>query len=130
MTGNISPSHYKGGPFECIELSRLLSSDWGQVVQYCYRWKDKNGTEDLRKAAWFAQDAVMHGIPIITDDTCSHEIDYRVCEIRALLTTLAKADWMELEEIWMNLAEGTPQHVLTLLIRKIAEIENEKEKTE
>lgn len=72
----------------------------------------------------------MHGIPIITDDTCSHEIDYRVCEIRALLTTLTKADWMELEEIWMNLADGTPQHVLTLLIRKIAEIENEKEKTE
>lgn len=50
--------------------------------------------------------------------------------IRALLTTLTKADWMELEEIWMNLADGTPQHVLTLLIRKIAEIENEKEKTE
>lgn len=127
MSDNISPSHYKGGPFECIELSRLLSSDWGQVVQYCYRWKDKNGTEDLRKAAWFAQDAVMHGIPIITDDTSSREIDYRVCEIRALLTTLAKADWMELEEIWMSLANGTPQHVLTLLIRKIVEVENEKE---
>lgn len=29
MSNNISPSHYKGGPFECIELSRLLSSDWG-----------------------------------------------------------------------------------------------------
>lgn len=34
MTDNINPSHYKDGPFECIELSRLLSSDWGQAVQY------------------------------------------------------------------------------------------------
>lgn len=83
--------------------------------------------EDLKKAAWFAQDAIMHGIPIITHDDCIREIDYRICEIRALLTTLAKADWMELEEIWMTLANGTPQHVLTLLIRKIAEVENEKE---
>lgn len=30
MTDNINPSHYKG-PFECIELSRLLSSDWGHA---------------------------------------------------------------------------------------------------
>lgn len=37
MTDNINPSHYKDGPFECIELSRLLSSDWGQAVQYFKR---------------------------------------------------------------------------------------------
>lgn len=49
MTDNINPSHYKDGPFECIELSRLLSSDWGQAVQYCFRWQHKNGVEDLKK---------------------------------------------------------------------------------
>lgn len=53
MTDNINPSHYKDGPFECIELSRLLSSDWGQAVQYCFRWQHKNGVEDLKKALWF-----------------------------------------------------------------------------
>ena len=128
MSNNISPSHYKGGPFECIELSRLLSSDWGQVVQYCYRWKDKNGVEDLKKAAWFAQDAVMHGIPIITNDDCIREIDYRVCTIRALLATLAEVDWMGLEEIWTALADSNmPHQVVVLIIRKITEIENEKE---
>lgn len=126
---NISPNHYKGGPFECIELSRLLSSDWGQVVQYCYRWKDKNGVEDLKKAAWFAQDAVMHGIPIITNDDCIREIDYRVRTIRALLATLAEVDWMDLKEIWTTLADSnTPHQVVGLIIRKIVEIENEKEK--
>ena len=64
MTDNINPSHYKDGPFECIELSRLLSSDWGQAVQYCFRWQHKNGVEDLKKALWFVNDALVHGIPI------------------------------------------------------------------
>lgn len=58
MTDNINPSHYKDGPFECIELSRLLSSDWGQAVQYCFRWQHKNGVEDLKKAFWFINDAI------------------------------------------------------------------------
>lgn len=58
MTDNINPSHYKDGPFECIELSRLLSSDWGQAVQYCFRWQHKNGVEDLKKALWFVNDAL------------------------------------------------------------------------
>lgn len=49
MTDNINPSHYKDGPFECIELSSLLSFDWGNVIKYCYRWRDKNGVEDSRK---------------------------------------------------------------------------------
>ena len=60
MTDNINPSHYKDGPFECIELSRLLSSDWGQAVQYCFRWQHKNGVEDLKKALWFVNDALVH----------------------------------------------------------------------
>lgn len=63
MTDNINPSHYKDGPFECIELSRLLSSDWGQAVQYCFRWQHKNGVEDLKKALWFINDAITHNVP-------------------------------------------------------------------
>ena len=43
MSDNVNhPKHYENGPFECIELSRLLSSDWGQAVQYCFRWQHKN----------------------------------------------------------------------------------------
>ena len=65
MTDNINPSHYKDGPFECIELSRLLSSDWGQAVQYCFRWQHKNGVEDLKKALWFINDALDHNVPFL-----------------------------------------------------------------
>lgn len=54
------PKHYEDGPFECIELTRLLSFDWGNVVKYCYRWQHKNGVEDLKKALWFINDAITH----------------------------------------------------------------------
>lgn len=68
MTDNINPSHYKDGPFECIELSRLLSSDWGQAVQYCFRWQHKNGVEDLKKALWFINDT-YRSLPRTADRT-------------------------------------------------------------
>ena len=45
------PKHYENCPFECIELTRLLSFDWGNVVKYCYRWQSKNGVEDLKEGA-------------------------------------------------------------------------------
>lgn len=62
MSDNVNhPKHYENGPFECIELTRLLSFDWGNVVKYCYRWQSKNGVEDLRKAFWYAKDATMRG---------------------------------------------------------------------
>lgn len=93
MTDNINPSHYKDGPFECIELSRLLSSDWGQAVQYCFRWQHKNGVEDLKKALWFVNDALVHGIPI-----------YAVSDwadlASALFHTLAREDWAGLKSVW------------------------------
>lgn len=64
MSDNVNhPKHYENGPFECIELSRLLSSDWGQAVQYCFRWQHKNGVEDLKKALWFINDAITHNVP-------------------------------------------------------------------
>lgn len=71
------PKHYEDGPFECIELSRLLSSDWGQVVQYCFRWQHKNGVEDLKKALWFINDAIDHNVPAIAawaeEDACAFD---------------------------------------------------------
>lgn len=67
MSDSINPDHYRNGPFECIELARLLSFEWGNVVKYCFRWKGKNGVEDLDKAVWYAKDAIMHGVPL-TDE--------------------------------------------------------------
>lgn len=100
MSDSINPDHYRNGPFECIELARLLSFEWGNVVKYCFRWKGKNGVEDLDKAVWYAKDAIMHGVPL-TDE--GHRD-----EVVALLSTLAEADWADLRDVRMQAA--CPDH--------------------
>lgn len=55
------PSHYTQGGIECIDaiesavtgLSGAEAVYTGQVMKYIWRWKKKNGVEDLRKAAWY-----------------------------------------------------------------------------
>ncbi len=118
MTDNINPSHYKTGPFECIELSRLLSSDWGQVVQYCFRWQRKNGLEDLKKALWFANDAVVHGMPLNIEPDWSDLAT-------SLFRTLAREDWAGLKDVWQAFANWGTEDIPTLIRRKIAEVEKE-----
>lgn len=51
------PGHYDRGGFECINIIQAtLGSDlflgylWGNVLKYLFRWRDKNGVEDLKKA--------------------------------------------------------------------------------
>lgn len=54
----VSPSHYKQGNIECIEaidaacvyLSNSEAFYVGNVIKYMWRWKIKNGLEDLYKA--------------------------------------------------------------------------------
>lgn len=117
MSDNVNhPKHYENGPFECIELTRLLSSDWGNVVKYCYRWQAKNGVEDLRKALWYANDAVIHGIPLYADTNLSG-----LCN--ALFSALADTDWAGLRHIWWAFANNClKKDILTTLKNKINEI--------
>lgn len=56
----VNPDHYKGNGIECIEyMKERLSAEAflgylnGNVIKYTYRWQDKNGLEDLRKARWY-----------------------------------------------------------------------------
>jgi hypothetical protein len=62
MSDNVnSPSHYTGGSIECIDaieeatkgLEGIEATDTGNVLKYMWRWKRKNGLEDLRKANWY-----------------------------------------------------------------------------
>jgi hypothetical protein len=55
-----SPLHYTNGPIECIDALRsMLSADEyigflrGNIFKYQWRYKNKNGAEDLRKAQWY-----------------------------------------------------------------------------
>lgn len=57
-----SPRHYcKGEGIECIDAIDAAISDLGGIeghytgsaLAYLWRWKSKNGAEDLKKARWY-----------------------------------------------------------------------------
>lgn len=52
------PSHYTQGGIECIDAIRAsMTADGfcdyckGNIIKYIWRWRDKGGVEDLRKAS-------------------------------------------------------------------------------
>ena len=52
------PSHYTQGSIECIEaIKASMTADGfcdyckGNIIKYIWRWRDKGGVEDLRKAS-------------------------------------------------------------------------------
>lgn len=57
------PSHYNQGGIECIDAiqsaTALLSGAeafcTGNAIKYLWRWKGKNGVEDLNKAIWYIE---------------------------------------------------------------------------
>lgn len=57
------PSHYADGKVECIDAMEVVLKDLtgmealctGNVLKYIWRWKKKNGIEDLRKAKWYLE---------------------------------------------------------------------------
>ena len=124
MTDNINPSHYKTGPFECIELTSLLSSDWGNVVKYAYRWQHKNGVEDLKKAERYIRHALDHNIPFIAAWSPKDE-DVRDVIARKLLRRLYLEDWASLGLFWQYLARGDRVNVLEILKDKTEQVEKE-----
>ena len=55
-----SPQHYQGKVecIDCIEsattgLNGIEAFCTGNAIKYLYRWKKKNGIEDLKKAKWY-----------------------------------------------------------------------------
>ena len=53
----INPFYYKNSPMECIEAIEglKLSFHEAQILKYIYRWRNKNGVEDLKKARWYLE---------------------------------------------------------------------------
>lgn len=58
---NINPDHYKNQTsLECIEAMEIVFGR-DAVIDFCicnawkyiWRWKNKNGREDLKKSAWY-----------------------------------------------------------------------------
>ena len=65
MADNINPSHYKDNcSLECID-TMIVAFGYEYVFYYClinaykymWRYKNKNGEEDVRKAEWYLNKA-------------------------------------------------------------------------
>lgn len=61
------PSHYTQGSVECIDaikaattgLSGLEGYCTGNIIKYLWRWKRKNGVQDLEKARWYLDRLIL-----------------------------------------------------------------------
>jgi hypothetical protein len=55
------PEHYNRGGIECIDALEAATIDLqgldafctASAIKYLWRWKNKNGLEDLKKARWY-----------------------------------------------------------------------------
>lgn len=67
----VDPDHYKHGGIECKDcIKAALGENYigfllGNVIKYIYRYKGKNGADDLKKAAvylgWAIQELEVNG---------------------------------------------------------------------
>jgi len=54
-----SPPHYNKAGIECIDAIAAATGDGyehylqGNIMKYLWRYRYKNGTEDLKKAQWY-----------------------------------------------------------------------------
>lgn len=60
------PNHYTQGGIEAIDAIAAATTNLkgieavctGNAIKYLWRWKEKNGVEDLRKATWYIKKLV------------------------------------------------------------------------
>lgn len=61
------PQHYCYGKYECIDVLQDILKDVsgveafciGNAIKYLWRYKHKNGEEDLKKARWYLDKAIQ-----------------------------------------------------------------------
>ncbi len=78
---NINPDHYKSSTsLECIEAMQIafgreavLHFCLCNAFKYIWRWKNKNGEEDLNKAQWY----IRKGIDILNDNETSSALSMK-----------------------------------------------------
>ncbi|MEX5426450.1 DUF3310 domain-containing protein [Acinetobacter radioresistens] len=84
---NVSrPGHYTAGNIECIEAMQAMMTHEefigylrGNIFKYQWRYKHKNGLEDLRKAQWY-QNKLIEAECYKSTPTAILEAERRKCE--------------------------------------------------
>ena len=73
------PAHYTFGGVECIEalkaatvgLEGIEAVCTANAIKYLWRWKRKNGVEDLKKAVWYIERLISELTPAAPEKTVS-----------------------------------------------------------
>lgn len=53
------PAHYtQVNGLECYEVVKHFPFTEGAIIKYLWRWRDKNGVEDLKKARWYLEELI------------------------------------------------------------------------
>jgi len=68
MKDKINPPHYQRNGMECIDAIEAAVQNrsgaeayaTGTAIKYLWRWKEKGGLDDLKKAKWFIQRMIDH----------------------------------------------------------------------
>ena len=71
------PAHYNLGKVECIDALEAATTGLigieavctANAIKYLWRWKQKNGSEDLKKAQWY----INHLLTYVEAETAAHE---------------------------------------------------------
>lgn len=98
----VEPNHYKSEKHECIEFSRHMPFNLGNAFKYVWRYTNKNGTEDLDKAAWYIKDYLTN---CKLKDTISGE------EYTVLMDKLIECDFVHEQHAVLH-------HIITFLSNK------------
>jgi predicted HAD superfamily Cof-like phosphohydrolase len=115
------PKHYNslgaqcskcGHPIECIDVTRHMSFNLGNVVKYCWRESFKNGIEDLRKGAWYLADEIKKRTPSPIEQAKNAWKDWtkedRATELAAAAPKSAIAEAWDKSEDLVAKALGVP----------------------
>ena len=71
------PPHYNKAGIECIDAIKAMPDDGfeyylqGNIMKYLWRYRYKNGVEDLNKAQWYLKKL----IDIVENDKSKNDVD-------------------------------------------------------
>lgn len=103
---------------QCIKLAQMYDFVWGNVIKYLWRYRGKNGLEDLYKALDYAESATTNpgdgsGDALYEEYT----IIYGITEAESMPP--------EEEHAWLSILEGNRDLVVEWLKKLIYRVESE-----
>lgn len=129
MSDNVHhPAHYTAGAVECIDALEAATTGLSggeaictaTAIKYLWRWKLKNGVEDLKKARWYLDRLISKLEPLVARFvTVSAVIGTEPANIGAQYLKQLKAEWKErVTERFQNEA-ARPAETATDQLRRI-----------